>query len=66
MTDALGIQIGSNLPTAVLCAHLVVAGLFFAAAVLGLTGGTALPGVALRAVTGTLVVGLGVATARLV
>ena len=66
MADALGIRLGSNLPTAVLGAHLVIAGLFFAAAVLGLASGTALPGVALRAVTGGLIVGLGVATARLV
>jgi hypothetical protein len=64
--ELFGITVGANLPTAVLCGHLVVACGFLAIAVLGLVSGTELLGVVLRGLTGVLVGGLGVSVARLV
>jgi hypothetical protein len=66
MTDLLGIRIGSNVSTLVLCAHLLVSSIFFGSAVLGLVGAGELLGVALQALTGTLIVGLGIVTARII
>ncbi|MFB6297357.1 MAG: hypothetical protein ABEH56_02425 [Salinirussus sp.] len=66
MTDIFGITLGPNVPTLVLCGHLVVAGVFFAAAASALVGGTDLLGVFLQALIGSLIVALGVVTSRVV
>lgn len=62
----IGFDVGVNVPTVVFLGHLVIAGTFFAFAAFGVASGTALPGVFLRALIGALVLGLGVATARII
>jgi hypothetical protein len=66
MTDLLGFPIGFNISTLVLCAHLLISSIFFGSAVLVLVNAGELLGVALQTLTGTLIVGLGVVTARII